>query len=259
MSRARLATALAVVSCVALSAPVAGGSSPTPKRTLKVVVVGHGFVVSTPTGIACPPRCSSKFPATAKVTLRVRPEIGFVFKRWQGACRGRARCALVLPAARTVVAVFDLAPTPPPVSPPPPAPPPPPPPPPPAPPATPGHYVGKTSHLTNVTFDVLPDSSRLVNFRTGQINESCTPGASLSGGNIGLEWMRINLNGSFGFSWSGKGTVDNLPSDYSVSIAGRFAGGVANGTIRKTTAFTHTGTAYSCDSGTVTWTATRSG
>jgi hypothetical protein len=110
-----------------------------------------------------------------------------------------------------------------------------------------------------VTCEVLSDSSRLVNFRTGQINQSCTPEASLSGGSIALEWMRINGDGSFGFSWSGAGTVDDVPSEYSVSIDGRFAAGVASGTIKTATAFTHAGTAYSCNSGTVTWTATRTG
>ena len=83
--------------------------------------------------------------------------------------------------------------------------------------------------------------------------------SAYSGGQIAFEWMRINPDGTFGFSGTGDGTVDGMPAQYSLSIFGRFSGGAATGTIETATAFTYGGTAYSCKSGVVTFTATRTG
>jgi hypothetical protein len=150
-------------------------------------------------------------------------------------------------------------------APPPPAPPPPPPPPAPpplpTPPAQPGHYKGLTSQLTNFEFDVTSDGNFVTHLVTGNINEGCTPGGSLAGGdlNYGTETLPIATDGSFTINTDYQGQVDQDPSTGHLAIIGHLTGGMATGTLSKTTNFTHEGTQYSCGSGLQTWTATRTG
>ncbi len=138
----------------------------------------------------------------------------------------------------------------------------PPPPPPPKPVAVPGHYVGRTSQNEVFDFDVTADGKAVVNLATGQVNESCTPGASLSGGNIALpgQALAIDATGTFSYDASGIGTVGSDASHVTVTIEGHLSpGGVAAGNLQSDTSFVHEGTAYSCSSGLVSWTASRVG
>ena len=124
--------------------------------------------------------------------------------------------------------------------------------------ALPGHYAGQTSQGTDISFDVAANSSRLENLRTGQINVSCNPPFRLSGGQVGLPWIPIAGDDSFGYAWTGPSRVGQVTSTYTLEINGRFSAGTATGTIRTVLEFTWTdGKAYTCDSGTVTFTATR--
>lgn len=137
-------------------------------------------------------------------------------------------------------------------------PPPPPPLPPPPPPAQAGHYKGTSSQLTDFEFDVTPDGSAVTRLVTGQINESCTGGATLYGGNLdsGTATIPIDPGGSFKLDVTFASTVGSDPSMDRVVITGNFSGATATGTLLVTTSFTDQGTAYSCTSNPQTWKAT---
>jgi hypothetical protein len=140
----------------------------------------------------------------------------------------------------------------------PPPPPPPPPLPPPPPPATPGHYQGRSSFNETFDFDVTADGKSVANLQTGQINESCTPPANISGGNLTAAGpFAIAADGSFSIGGTLPITVNSSSGSRKVTITGRFTGGTATGTIRTDTTFTLDGTAYTCTSGDQTWTATK--
>jgi hypothetical protein len=141
----------------------------------------------------------------------------------------------------------------------PPAPPAPPAPPPP--PAQPGHYKGMTSQNENFEFDVTATGTVLANLVTGQINESCTPSANLSGGNI--RWTGniapIASDGTFKIDADLHGTIGDTTYTGHLTINGHFTGAIAAGSLLETTSFTLSGRAYSCTSNPQTWTVTRTG
>ena len=150
----------------------------------------------------------------------------------------------------------------PPASSPPPTPPPAPTPPPlPTPPAQPGHYKGLTSQLTNFEFDVTADGNFVTHLVTGQINEGCSPGGSLYGGdlNFGSATIPIAADGSFTIDDSYESKVDEDPATGHLTIIGHLSPGTATGTLSDTVSFTHDGTHVSCGSGLQTWTAPRTG
>jgi hypothetical protein len=73
---------------------------------------GGGMVDSQPAGISCGPECTHSFPAGTEVVLRANADPGSVFVRWEGACQNTsATCSVAIDGARSVTAVFDLAPT----------------------------------------------------------------------------------------------------------------------------------------------------
>jgi hypothetical protein len=74
--------------------------------TLTVSVRGRGNVVSTPAGITCASRCSGQFAFGAKVRVRAKPQPGWRFVAWSGACTGRVPCFIRLSQAASVVATF---------------------------------------------------------------------------------------------------------------------------------------------------------
>jgi hypothetical protein len=141
----------------------------------------------------------------------------------------------------------------------------PPPPPPPAPPvATPGHYEGRSSFNEAFAFDVSADGKSVLNLRTGQVNESCSPSSfTLSGGNLSAPGpYSIAADGSFTISSSfsiavsfSDGSVATGPRK--VAITGRFTSGAATGTIRTDTSLSWKDADYSCSSGDQTWTASK--
>ena len=138
----------------------------------------------------------------------------------------------------------------------------PPPPPPPPPPAQAGHYRGLTSQNENFEFDVTFDGAGVTKIITGQINQGCNPndftlfGGGLNGGG-GV--TPIAADGSFAIDATFSSTVDQDPSTEHLTITGHFNGAVAVGNMRLITTFATGGTAYTCESGLMTWTATRTG
>jgi hypothetical protein len=130
-------------------------------------------------------------------------------------------------------------------------------PPPPAP-AIPGHYAGRSSFNEAFDLDVSADGTSVVNLRTGQINESCTPPAHVSGGNLTAPGpYAIAADGSFAISATIAITVEDRTGTRKIVITGRFTGTTATGTIRTDTAFTLDGTGFVCTSGDQTWTAAK--
>jgi hypothetical protein len=149
--------------------------------------------------------------------------------------------------------------TPPPPQPEPPAPPPTPPPPPP-PPAQPGHYHGTDSQLETIDFDVTADGARVVNAKTGQINQGCTPPGHIYGGGLINGFAPISSDGTFVIDFADQGTFsDGTPYTGHFNFTGRFSNATATGTLAATLSFNDHGTAYSCGSGVQTWTASRTG
>ena len=82
---------------------------------------GAGTVTSSPDGIDCGADCWGRYEEGTRVTLNAAPRPGSTFTGWSGACSGQGPCTVTMSGARTVTAVFDLAPragTDPPVAPP---------------------------------------------------------------------------------------------------------------------------------------------
>src|SRR5205823_2029027 len=127
--------------------------------------------------------------------------------------------------------------------------------------AQPGHYEDKDSQNELIAMDVNADGVSLTNLHTGQTNEFCNDGASLYGGylNYGTSVFPIAGDGSFSVNSAGTGSVSGFPSTYTIAINGTFSGASASGTLVVTTSFDAGGTHYSCTSGSVTWTAPKTG
>ena len=129
---------------------------------------------------------------------------------------------------------------------------------PPPPRATPGHYQGRSTFNEAFDLDVSADGKSVVNLRTGQINESCSPPAHISGGNLAAPGpYAIAADGSFSISATISVSVGDSTGSRAIKITGRFAGTTATGTIRTDTTFTLNGTGYTCTSGDQTWSAAR--
>jgi len=127
----------------------------------------------------------------------------------------------------------------------------------PAPPPPPSaRYQGTTSQGESVQFEISADGTFVQNLQTGQVNETCTPTATLYGGNLKGGAAPLAADGTFSMNGSGNGTVGADPTAYTLSITGHVANGAASGTIAVTNTFAHDGVQYSCTSGNQTWTAT---
>jgi hypothetical protein len=129
---------------------------------------------------------------------------------------------------------------------------------------SPGHYEGLVGQ-EKIGFDVTKDGRGIVNLQTGQINQSCNPHFSLSGGEIGPLTARTPVapDGRFSIAASGStvitgpdiiGTVDG---QYRYTITGSGSGTFVHGTVDRDSGFSYRGVFYTCTSGTVTWTAAK--
>lgn len=154
-------------------------------------------------------------------------------------------------------------PAPPPLPPPPaPAPPPPPspPPPPPGPAVTPGHYAGLTSQNEQIRLDVTADGTAVTNLYVNAVNQSCTPPNLVSlYGALDFGTGLIPLHGNaFSVSITSPFSGGSATGTDTLAFSGAFSGTALSGTIKEDTTLTVSGTAVTCSSGTVTYTATRS-
>ncbi|HMK23386.1 MAG TPA: FG-GAP-like repeat-containing protein [Terriglobales bacterium] len=76
--------------------------------SLTIDGTGAGTVITHPGLALCAHTCSIKFPAGTQVSLGAKPNSGFHFATWGGACSGTASCALVMNSDQNVTATFDI-------------------------------------------------------------------------------------------------------------------------------------------------------
>jgi hypothetical protein len=254
----RRASALALTSCaisLALAAAAAGGGSAV-KVSLRVM---GGTSLLTGQDVAL--TATARLPAGDSLAIWARrassTKLLLVVRCRRSRCLGRwretraERVAFVAAVAgrkldgqsRVIVVTWRT-------------PPPPPPPPPTLPPriAEPGHYQGMDSQNETFAFDVAADGRSILDITTGQVNKSCAPdvGFYLSGG-------RLSLPGPYPIDPDGTFSVIASPTNVyqfeTATIAGRFSGAGAAGTLVVVDRFSNT----TCSSGDQTWTVTRTG
>lgn len=85
--------------------------SVTAQFTLKVIPLtvtmdGQGTITSGPAGINCVGDCVQSYNPGALVNLVARPEIGWTFTGWGGACSGTGACAVTMDQVTSVTATF---------------------------------------------------------------------------------------------------------------------------------------------------------
>jgi Bacterial Ig domain/RTX calcium-binding nonapeptide repeat (4 copies)/Divergent InlB B-repeat domain len=74
--------------------------------TLSASKTGNGRITSTPPGIDCGTTCNADFVNGSTVTLAARPDTGWSFGGWNGACTGTGACTVTMDAAKAVGADF---------------------------------------------------------------------------------------------------------------------------------------------------------
>jgi len=129
-----------------------------------------------------------------------------------------------------------------------------------APPAVAGSYEGLSSQNEQVTFDVRAAGPAVTRFRINAVNQSCQPPdrLSISGPlEFGKGAARVGAAGTFGYRYSGPGTISGNTATFTIAVAGTFTGQRASGTVRFDARFTQGDTEFSCSSGDVAWTARR--
>jgi hypothetical protein len=77
---------------------------------LSVTKTGNGTVSSAPAGINCGSDCSEDITSGSAVTLTAKPDSGYSFSGWSGACSGSGTCSVSMNKAQTVTATFTAAP-----------------------------------------------------------------------------------------------------------------------------------------------------
>ena len=106
--------------------------------------------------------------------------------------------------------------------------------------AQPGSYAGRTTQNERVTFDVLANGRSVGSIRIERLRATCTPPLDVVVEPAFLSTYPIAADGSFTATFAGS------------TIAGRFGGAGATGTVTYTSSET---APYVCTSGSVTWTA----
>jgi hypothetical protein len=142
-----------------------------------------------------------------------------------------------------------------------PAPPPPPPPPPPTvTPVTSGPFQGQINHGNFLYFEVGGDRT-VSNWRTNEIPEECEGGGTLRGGFWAVypNPVTIDDDGDFVIDYVGQlGPEGDFGGvTFHVVINGKINGPSATGSVRSSSDFTYKGERYVCNSGALTWEASR--
>jgi hypothetical protein len=84
-------------------------TQPSYKITIVTPTAGWGTVMSSPTGINCPPTCSASFAQNTRLQLTASPAASYSFNGWTGSCSGTTTCTLSVSAPETVKAIFASA------------------------------------------------------------------------------------------------------------------------------------------------------
>ncbi len=76
--------------------------------SLAITAEGKGYVSSSPSGILCGYACKENYDAGTQIVLTAKPNEGFAFESWDGACEGaQPVCTLVLDGDKEVTAKFS--------------------------------------------------------------------------------------------------------------------------------------------------------
>jgi hypothetical protein len=85
-----------------------GKGSRTRRVRFRVLTRGAGRgVVTSPSGVSCPPRCTIKVASGSRVTLTAFPARGSAFVGWRAACPAQPTCTVVAGRITGVVAFFS--------------------------------------------------------------------------------------------------------------------------------------------------------
>ena len=132
-----------------------------------------------------------------------------------------------------------------------------PPPPSPASSPEPGSYSvhNSGSYAYGFSFYVSPDGSHIEDV-SGAPGLECSPGGYHFSEQFYIPSIAIAADGSFSGTGTETGVESGSPAALTFTFSGHFIEGKFSGALRENVSYDN-GTAYSCDSGTVTWTATR--
>ena len=127
-----------------------------------------------------------------------------------------------------------------------------------------GSYSGGVLEQNNgVAFYVSNNQASLQNLTVGGLTLKCAPGSTVGLGDISVDSVPLNSDGSFNTTTTEQGVYNGSPATYKITFQGYFHGlnssGVARaaGSVTETMTYTH-GTSYSCSSGPESpWTVTR--
>ena len=79
---------------------------------LQITLLGDGSpgtVISSPSGISCPPTCTASFDNGQEVTLSTQPKTGYTFGSWgDPPCSGWGLCVVNMDSSQTVDALFEV-------------------------------------------------------------------------------------------------------------------------------------------------------
>jgi hypothetical protein len=79
-----------------------------PYYTLTTNNSGNGTITSAEGGINCGSACTYEYRSGTSVSLNPKPDNGYVFRGWSGACSGTDPCTVTMDTAKTVNANFSV-------------------------------------------------------------------------------------------------------------------------------------------------------
>nr|WP_277351761.1 protein kinase [Antrihabitans stalactiti] len=86
------------------------GPPKTATHTVSIAKNGSGSVWSDPAGIDCGGKCAESYAPGTKVTFTARPDAGYRFDGWSGACSGTGACEVVTDSDVELTASFTANP-----------------------------------------------------------------------------------------------------------------------------------------------------
>ena len=123
-----------------------------------------------------------------------------------------------------------------------------------------GSYSGHTSQSSGLSFYVSADSTQVQDITIGpqyyELDLGCTPGGSYQDTSFSIPAIVIASDGSFTGTATTTGVVDNSPAKLTYTFSGHFNGTSVAGQVRDDITYNN-GTAYSCTSNNLSWSATR--
>jgi hypothetical protein len=121
---------------------------------------------------------------------------------------------------------------------------------------SPGSYSGDTSPGYALRFYVSAGGTQLQDITIQAVGLGCTPGGSYDDQSFSIPAIAIAANGSFTTTTTQSGVIDNSPATIAYTFSGHFNGTSVAGQVRDGITYNN-GTAHSCTSNNLSWSATR--